>query len=198
MTGPRHQPLAHLALLAGGHSDADAAVTLRALPYCPSLILRGESDDVAFLEGSRAGLGFDLPLAPNHVAGGNSFSALWLGPSEWLILGLNGGERLGENLGGCRHALVPNGDGLQIIELSGERAADVLAKLCPLDLQGGEMGPGRCARSILAGITMTLWPGVDGGYRILVGRSFADYVWRILADAGLEFGISLGAGEERA
>ena len=198
MSGPRHEPLAHLGLLAGADIKGDAAaVALRALPYCPSLILRGESDDVAFLAGCRAGLGFELPLAPNHVGGGDDLSALWLGPSEWLILDRNGRGRLAENLDGRRHALVPNGDGLQTIALSGPRARDVLAKLCPLDLDSPALGPGRCARSVLAGITMTLWPGTDGGYRIIVGRSFADYAWRILADAGLEFDIAVGAADEK-
>jgi sarcosine oxidase subunit gamma len=198
MSGPRHEPLAHLGLLAGADIAGEAAaVTLRALPYCPSLILRGESDDAAFLAGCRAGLGFELPLAANHVTREGGLSALWLGPSEWLILGPQGGQRLTENLAGHRHALIPNGDGLQIIELSGPRAAAVLAKLCPLDLHGPEFGPGRCARSVLAGVTMTLWPGTDGGYRIIVGRSFADYAWRILADAGLEFDIAVGAADEK-
>ena len=42
MTQPRHEPLAHLALAGRATGNAEsAAVVLRALPYHPSLILRG-------------------------------------------------------------------------------------------------------------------------------------------------------------
>ncbi|MBT3534300.1 MAG: hypothetical protein HN478_10510 [Rhodospirillaceae bacterium] len=187
---PRHDPLGHLALAAKRNDNTDSAgVTMRALPYRPSLILRGESDDTAFLEGCRKALGIDVPLAPGHVAGGDDFTALWLGPSEWLILGRNGRDRLAENLAGCHHALIDNGDGQQVIALSGARAGAVLSKLCPLDLGGPEMDPGRCARSVLAGIGVTIWRGDTGAFQMHVGRSFADYAWRIIADAGLEYGI---------
>ncbi|MFP6698507.1 MAG: sarcosine oxidase subunit gamma family protein [Alphaproteobacteria bacterium] len=206
MSQARHEPLAHLALRAPisaasddaaaddatvtGDASGVAGVTMAALPYRPSLILRGESDDAAFLQGCRGALGFDLPVAPNHGAMSDGIAALWLGPSEWLVLGRGCGKRLAETLAGCRHALVTNGDGQQVIALSGPRGGDVLAKLCPLDLAGGALGPGRCTRSVLAGIAMTLWIRPGGVYHIHVGRSFADYAWRILADAGLEYGMA--------
>jgi sarcosine oxidase subunit gamma len=178
-----------------GKDGAD--VTMAALPYRPSLILRGESDDLAFRDACRAALGFDLPLAPNHVNHDETFAALWLGPSEWLVVGDGGQEKLAACLEAgpktCHFALINNGDGQQVIALSGPKARDVLAKLCPLDLDSPDLAPGRCARSVLAGIAMTLWPQYDkgdstcGGYRIHVGRSFADYAWRIIADAAIEY-----------
>jgi sarcosine oxidase subunit gamma len=190
----RHEPLAHLALAAGQGQPDDDGIALQALPYQPSFILRGESDDAAFLEAFRGGLGFNLPLAPNHAAGGAGVTAYWLGPSEWLLLGPAVSESLSQALAGTRHAMVENGDGQQVIALSGPRARDVLAKLCPLDLDGADLNgadlaPGRCARSILAGCDMLLVPQDDGAYYIHVARSFADYAWRSLADACREFGL---------
>lgn len=205
---PRHEALAHLALAAKAAATGTAdGVILRALPYRPSLILRGESDDGFFQAACRAALGFDLPLAPNHAVSGDGFAALWLGPSEWLILGQNGRDRLTEHLSGCRHALICNGDGQQIIALSGFQAGAVLAKLCPLDLERvlaqfpkgatleavKRLYQGRCARSVLAGIAMTVWQPAHGIYHVHVGRSYADYAWRVLADAALEFGLAIQA-----
>jgi len=198
--GPRHGALSHLALQAGAGVVTDGAdVTMTALPYRPSLILRGESDDLVFLNTCRAALSFDLPLAANHVNHNETFAALWLGPNEWLVVGDGGREKLAACLGAgpeiCRHALISNGDGQQVIALSGPKARDVLAKLCPLDLDSPDLAPGRCARSVLAGIAITLWPQGDkddstgGGYRIHVGRSFADYAWRIITDAAIEYSV---------
>ncbi len=187
MNQPRHEPLAHLALAAQGKGPEDAAVVLRALPYQPSLILRGESDDEVFLEAARTGLGFDLPLAVNHVSKGDDVTAHWLGPNEWLLLGPIASGSLSQALAGSRHAIVEHGEGRQIIALSGRRRRDVLAKLCPLDLAAPELAPGRCARSILAGCDMLLVPKAEDAYHIHVARSFADYAWRSLADAAREY-----------
>lgn len=196
MNRPRHEPLAHLALAAGGETPApNAGLTMRALPYRAAIILRGDGDDAAFVAAFRAGLGFDLPLKPNRTGGHDDAAALWLGPSEWLVLGRDVRERLNAAMRTCRHALVDNGDGQQIIALSGPRARDVLGKLCPLDLDSPDLTPGRCARSILAGCTMLLRPLPGGVYHVHVGRSFADYAWRLLADAGMEYGVAPGAGD---
>ncbi len=202
MTGLRHQPLAHLALAAAREVPRpDAGVTLRALPYQPSIILRGESSDATFVEAFRAGMGFDLPLAPNHVSSHDEFTALWLGPSEWLILGdvgpvaPAGQGRLAKALAGRRHAIISHGDGQQIIALSGPRARDVLGKLCPLDLESPDLAPGHCARSILARCGILLHPQPGGAYHLHVARSFADYAWRVLAEAGLEFGVAIASGD---
>ncbi len=187
MNQPRHEPLAHLSLAAGQPQPEDAAVMLHTLPNQPSLILRGESDDEGFLEAARTGLGFDLPLAANHVREGGDVTAHWLGPNEWLLLGQVASGSLSQALAGTLHAIVEHGEGRQIIALSGRRSRDVLAKLCPLDLAAPELAPGRCARSILAGCDMLLVPQGEDAYHIHVARSFADYAWRSLADAAGEY-----------
>ena len=193
-----HHPLAHLALSAGPDAEtAGAGVVLQALPFCPSMVLRGESSDANFTEAFHAALGFDLPLKPNHVTRWNALAALWMGPNEWLLLGAADGNDLSASLADHRHAIIPNGDGQQIIALSGGRAAEVLAKLCPLDLDDGNLVPGRCARSVLAGIGVLVVPQPDGVYQIHVARSFADYAWRILADASQEFGLAVADADGR-
>lgn len=201
MTPPRHEPLARMAATdsIAETTVENPGVTLRALSYRPSVILRGDSDNAAFLAAFRAGMDFELPLAPNHVSSHDDFTALWLGPSEWLVLGGGAAERLRQALIGHHHAVVPNGDGQQIIALAGRDARGVLAKLCPLDLDSPDLAPdlapGRCARSLLARCTMLLHPQTGGAYHIHIPRSLADYAWRTLVDAGQEFGVAVAMGD---
>ena len=195
MTQPRHEPLAHLALAGRATDDAkNAAVVLRALPHHPSSILRGESDDPAFLEGFRGAMGFGLPITPLGVTTKNGYGAYWLGPNEWLIMGDESSEHLAASLAGCRHALIRIGDGQQIIAISGARAVDVLTKHCPLDLHDLKRSQPWCSRTVLAGIQITLRNLYDGSYHVHVGRSLADYTWRILEDAALEFNVAVDVG----
>ncbi len=192
MTQPRHEPLAHLALAGRATGNAaSAAVVLRALPYHPSLILRGESDDPAFLESFLGAMGFGLPIAPFGITNQNDYTAYWLGPNEWLIMGVKSPEHLAAGMAGCRHALIRVGDGQQIIAISGARAVDVLTKHCPLDLHGLKCSQPWCSRTVMAGIQITLRNLYDGSYHVHVGRSLADYAWRILEDAALEFGVAV-------
>ena len=191
MTKPRHEPLAHLALASQTAEDTtNAAVVLQALPYHPSLHLRGEANDQALLEGFRSTMGFDLPISPFGVIKQSEYSAFWLGPNEWLILGDNAREKLAGSLTGCHHALISVGDGQQIITLSGARAADVLSKHCPLDLHNLNQSKPWCTRTVMAGIQIILRNQDASTYHVHTGRSLSDYTWRVLEDAALEFGVS--------
>lgn len=194
MIGNRDHPLTGTKLaIAKISQNAGDGIILRALPFQNSIILRGESSDTNFLEAFRAALGFDLPIKPNHVIKYEKYTALWLGPNEWQILGMlieAEYEQLANALEGYRHAIIPNGDSQQIIAISGPFVNDVLSKLCPLDLGQPSFGPGRCARSILAQCTILLHPQNNGTYHIHVGRSFADYVWRMLVVSAQEYGMT--------
>jgi len=190
MTKPRQEPLAHLAL--GSQTTEDmtsAAVVLQALPYHPSLILRGETDDQSFLGGFRLAMGFDLPISPFCVVNHRETFALWLGPNEWLIVGDGADAKLASGLAGCHHALISVGDGQQIIAISGPRAIDVLTKHCPLDLHDQKRSQLWCTRTVLAGIQIILRSTGDSNYHLHIGRSLSDYTWRLLEDAALEFGV---------
>jgi len=192
MTQPRHEPLAHLALAGRATGNAETAeVVLRALPYHPSLILRGETDDPAFLKSFLGAMGFGLPVAPFGITNHNDCAAYWLGPNEWLIMGVTTPEHLAASLAGCRHALIRISDGQQIIAISGARAVDILTKHCPLDLHNLKCSQPWCSRTVMAGVQITLHNLCDGSYHVHVGRSLADYTWRILEDGALEFGVAV-------
>ena len=114
------------------------------------------------------------PMAPNTVAG----DALWLGPDEWLVLG--GREEDYADL----PAAVDVSANRSCLELSGEGAADVLARGCALDLHPSVFPPGRCAQTLVARAQVILYRPAEHTFRLLVRPSFADYLRAWLLDAG--------------
>ena len=106
------------------------------------------------------------PLAPNTVVG----DAVWLGPDEWLVLG--GLEQDYADM----PAAVDVSANRVCFELSGQGAADVLARGCALDLHPSVFSPGRCAQTLLARAQVILYRTDEHVFRLLVRPSFAGYL----------------------
>jgi sarcosine oxidase, subunit gamma len=139
-------------------------------------------------------LGYALPVEANTTAGDARSRACWLGPDEWLILLDDGAQaelirRLDEALAAHAHAATDVTDARAVLRLAGACARPVLAKGCPLDLGRRVFGPGRVAQSLVARAQAVILPIDEGGYDLLVARSFAGYLWAWLLDAGAEYGI---------
>ncbi|HWT34943.1 MAG TPA: sarcosine oxidase subunit gamma family protein, partial [Paraburkholderia sp.] len=73
--------------------------------------------------------------------------------------------------------------GWTVLEISGEKVRDVIARGCPLDLHPRLLAPGQCAQSHYFKASIVLVPVADDAYEIVVRRSFADYFVRIMLDA---------------
>lgn len=116
---------------------------------------------------------------PGGVAEWGDRSVLWLGPTEWLVVGdgptnLPGGVDVSANR--------------TTIELSGPHARDVLEKGCTLDLHPRAFTVGRCAQTTLARAQIILWQTSNTPvYHLLVRGSFAQYVADWLVDASREY-----------
>lgn len=194
----RQSALAHLGLEGRAPADeTEAPVRMHERVLPAAVNLRGDSDDPDFLEAVTLAAGLDLPLAPNSVKGDEGRAALWLGPDEWLLLhhdGEPGAEnhlaaKLREALAGRHSAVTEVGESLACIRIAGPRAADVIAKGCPLDLHPGVFGgPGRCAQSHLAKTAVTLHQvSEEPAFDVYTRRSFSDYLWHWLSDAAREY-----------
>jgi len=141
-----------------------------------------------------AALGAALPTAPNTWAQFGFGWAIWLGPDEWLITST--AEQPAQLAGRIRTAMLPfcaavvDVSAQRItLRLTGDRARDVLAKGCAIDLHPRRFRRGDCAQTMLAQAGVVLLALSDSGddYAVLVRSSFAGYLADWLADAALEF-----------
>ncbi len=115
-----------------------------------------------------------LPERPNSGSGDDP-CVLWRAPGDWLALSptlsAEALERLlGERLAGAAVLLADVSSTSAVFELSGERALEVLARDCTLDLEGGAVSPGDCAQTVIAQLS------------VLVHRSAAGDSWRLFVD----------------
>ena len=198
--GARIGPLDHLGLAARIGAGAGAAVLLGERRFVAMLDLRGDPANVDFLGVAEAALGAALPLQPNTTASAGEIKLLWLGPDEWLVLSPPGGEtalekKLAEAVGPHGGYVTEIGESRTTIIVSGLRARDVLAKGCPLDLHPDAFGPEACAQSLIGPVGVAIHRASTGPadpprFELIVLRSFADYLWRFLEDAGLEYGVA--------
>jgi sarcosine oxidase, subunit gamma len=174
-------------------SSEPAHFSIREQLFASQINLRVKGDDATRVN---AVLGAPLPIVANTWSG----PALWLGPDEWLVASVDETpERLAGalrgSLDGVHHSVVDVSANRTIIEIGGTDARTVLAKGCPLDLQGGAFGAGQCAQSLLAKSQVIL-QCVDARptFRLFVRISFASYVAEWLLDAAAELTASRAIG----
>jgi sarcosine oxidase subunit gamma len=150
--------------------------------------LRGRMQSARFVTAARDAFGIELPATPNTVAAGATYTALWLGPDEWLLRSNETRPATAERtlrplLAGEFAAVVDVSSGYTVIELEGMRIREVLRKGCPLDLHPHVFGVGQCAQSHYFKAGIILRPTAADVYELIVRRSFADYTARMLRDA---------------
>lgn len=155
----------------------------------------GAASEFAKALGEAAGIA--PPLVCNHVSGDQHLSIGWTAPGAWLALGERGAcDALAEAAGrlaiGAATLVTPVSSGLVAIEVTGPRAASLLATGCPLDFEGGAGGEGGCASSLFdrTPIFLQRLPAASG-YTLVVERPLAWSLWAALADnAGMLGGVA--------
>ena len=127
---------------------------------------------------------YPLPIEPNMAVDDGRRAALWLGPDEWLVLGPPGAaaEIVAELKAAFAHvdrSVVDVSANRVAIELTGPGRFDLLAHVCPLDLDPRVWATGRCAQTLLGRAQVVLQERTETT-GILVRPSFADYVVDLL------------------
>jgi sarcosine oxidase, subunit gamma len=159
-------------------------------PDAARFVFRGRD---AAIEAAGGVFGLDLPRRALAAATAGGRSALWMGPGEWLLLGPEADAglieaQLTEALTGLAHSLVDVSHRDAAVELSGAKAHAALNAGCPLDLHPSVFVPGMCTRTVLAKAEIVLWRAGTQRFFVQTSRSFADYVWRFLEQAGSDAG----------
>ena len=188
----RDSPLSHLApsLLATEGGPAG----LRELPFRTMVSLRVAPGTPA-AERVEDALGLRLPTTCGSTGSTGAVegrTALWFGPDEWLVVSevdepAGAVALLDAALAGDRGSVVDVSANRTTVELSGERARQVLEKGCALDLHPRALAPGRAVTSTLGPVPLVLWQTDEQTFRLLPRSSFADYLARWLLDAAAEF-----------
>lgn len=120
------------------------------------------------------------------------------GPGEWLLLGPAG---TGGRLASTVPADLPAVDlthGRALVRLTGAGAAQVLSKVCAIDLRERVTPNGSAFRSAVARVvTDVVRDDLDGvrSYLLHCERSSGQYLFDTLLDAGAEFGIDAAGFE---
>ena len=198
----RRSALAHLGLEARASAGApDAGVVIGECRIRGLLVLRGDAARSGFRSAVSAALGIEPVVEPLTAARKRDVSMLWLGPDEWLVVTPDRRiERirhaLRDALDGQHAAVTDVSHSRAILALSGPDAHAVLAKGCPLDFHPRVFAPGRCAQSRLAKCQVLVHrTSAAPAFEIYVHRSFAQYAWTWLEDAGREFGVRIAPAE---
>ena len=175
-----------------------ASVTLGEQAFIEMLNIRGNAADAGFAAAVQSATGLTLPVAANTASVGASGQLLWLGPDEWVFKFPPSNAQyqhpspaeameisLRSALAGLHVSLVPVGHGFTTLVVQGAGAADLLARGCPLDFHPRVFGAGAVAQSHVAKAGATLLCVAAGThYELTVRRSFADYLYRWLCEAG--------------
>lgn len=162
---------------------AACATRLEASPPEARFILRLRP---AAMAAAGAAFGLDLPVAACRAESVGVRAALWLGPDEWLLLAPQAEEEeianeLAVGLAGHPHALVAVSHRQTGVALLGRDVAEMLAIGCPLDLDRAAFPVGMCTRTLFAKAPIVLWRRAPEHFRVEVWRSFAPYLWQVLA-----------------
>jgi sarcosine oxidase subunit gamma len=166
--------------------------TLSETPFIQMLNIRGNAADARFVQAVLDATTLILPVQGNTASVSAMRQLLWLGPDEWLLK-LKDGQcdgvesALHAALQGQHSALVRVGDGNTTLIVDGLAAADLLSRGCPLDLHPRVFPAGSLAQTHIAKASATvLCLEAATRFELTVRRSFADYLFRWLCEAGAE------------
>ena len=181
-----------------GHYGAAAiGVTLHEAVIVSAWNLQGDAARPAFVAQAQHTFGVTLPVVANATAKSDALSALWLGPTSWLLVA-RGPLPLVE-FASRRDALNAAGGALFDVSasraawtLTGPHAAKVLAKGCPLDFHPRAFAAGTCAQSVLGQVN-ALFEKHDEAptFTVMVARSYARDAWRGLCLSAAQYGYDV-------
>ncbi|MDO9382573.1 MAG: sarcosine oxidase subunit gamma family protein [Hyphomicrobiaceae bacterium] len=180
-----------------GFKDGEAGVQIAELTgvAIASIAARkGLADDLSAKVQTLFGL--PLPSEPKRVAAGD-VSIIWSAPGQWLVVFESGGRQRVSDLTAALRGLASTtdqSDSRAIIEISGPRVRDVLAKGVMVDLHPSVFAPGNTAITLVAHVGAQL-TCIDAApvYQLMVPRSFCLSFWDWLISSAEEYGISIGA-----
>lgn len=146
------------------------------------ITLRGDLAGPALAAAVKSATGCAVPGTRGILTAGVN-AAAWMSPDELLLLvpyahSASTAETLAAALTG-EHALAVNvSDARALFRITGAKADQVLAKLCPVDF--ARFGPGEIRRTRAAQVAVALWRSAPDELSLICFRSVAGYVMGLL------------------
>jgi len=162
---------------------------LTVVPPALRLVLHGEAPARA---AAAAVWGVDFSTQACRSVVGDGRATLWLGPDEYLLLGVDPESEaivaaLEQAIGTLPHALVDVSHRQIALQISGPHASTILSGACPLDLHLEVFPVGMCTRTVFAKADIVLWRTGEDEFHVEVWRSFSGYVTSLLSEIAREF-----------
>jgi sarcosine oxidase subunit gamma len=164
------------------------------MPIAAAWNVQGDATSTNFKE-AVAKFSIALPMMPNTTSRSDVLTAFWLSPRSWLLVAESADSPLVDFIGrrnalnAARGALFELTASRIAYRLAGERAADVLATGCPLDLHAHAFRVGQCAQSVFGRVNALFYKFDDTPtYVLMVARSFGRDVWKALSQAAAPYG----------
>jgi sarcosine oxidase subunit gamma len=180
----------------GHYGAAMTGVTFAEATIACAWNVQGDVERAAFADEAHRLFGVRLPTPPNTIARSDAATALWLGPQSWLLLARHGSTFADYHA--ARDSLNAAGGALFAVTASriawtiaGSHAATVLAKSCPLDFHPRTFQAGTCTQSLLGHVNALFVKDADDTYTVMVARSFARDIWRVLCGSAAQYGYEV-------
>ena len=174
-------------------SDPPALVLEEILPA--SLVQLNGTSDPDRLAGVLSRFDIEGEPRPRLGLAGESGDLLWTGADQWWLVGRGQGTSAAEVRELCSADDVTSldlGHSRTVLRVDGPMARELLAKGCPLDVDGLEAG--FCGQTRLGPFSVVLHCRAERCFDLYVFRSFGLAMWEWLADEAAEFGYAVRGG----
>jgi sarcosine oxidase subunit gamma len=179
-----------LSALAGTGFAGRSGTTLTLREECGIALqhLEGPRSDADFAEVLTA-LGIDALPAIGHSSGNANAALLGIGPSIWLLVRspratCSAAQVSNDTIARGFAAAIDVSHAYTCIRIAGQKAQDLIAKGCALDVHPRHFPPGTCTAAGFAGMRVILWRAQDAAhFDLFVSRSYARSLWKWLRDA---------------
>lgn len=158
-------------------------VTVREAGLCGMITLRGDLAVSPLSAALQDVAGLTMP-AMRQVAVAGDHALAWMSPDEVLLMlpyaaAPDMTERLQNALANTFATVANVSDARAVFHIAGPRAAEVLAKLCPVDTRA--LHPGEIRRTRAAQVACAIWSPEPGVFVLICFRSVAQYVFDVLS-----------------
>jgi sarcosine oxidase subunit gamma len=155
------------------------------------LVLRVAAENAIFAKAITTITQLQLPTKPLQSASNEDYTIHWISPDEYLLICPENTEFKVETLLRSEmkneknhYAIVNVTSGQTVVEISGKRAESILMKSTSYDIHPSTLSLGKVVTTVFAKTQVILWRTSIDQFSVVIRRSFSDYFWRWVIDAG--------------